>query len=151
MTNDVGDALYAASDYSLFGPTSLEDIRCRLSFIAASECNCVEGPHENALHDLAVDDAPAMLKVLEQADVAMKQVRNLHRRVHPVFVWSEGALRIDEPCPECNGKAGVHPCGCWGDRDVEYHCPTCRDEKGHLVLWPCDTAREVFTAEELAQ
>lgn len=150
MSDTVGDALYAASDYSLFGPTSLEDIRCRLSFIAASECNCVEGPHENAIHDLAADDAPAMLNVLEQADATLKQVRHLHRRVHPVFSWRDGGLTIYEPCLGCDGKSGVHPCGCWADEDLEYHCPTCRDEKGRLLPWPCDTARAAYTAEGLS-
>lgn len=105
MTNDIGDQLYAASDYSLFGPTSLEDIRCRLSFIAASECNCVEGPHENAIHDLAADDAPAMLKVLEQADATLKQVRHLHRPFTRNYTGGDGRTvcnhclgPVDWPC-----------------------------------------------------
>lgn len=70
------DDLVQASSDSLFAPETLEDIRCRLSFIAASECNCPEGPHENALHDLADDDVPVLLRVIEQmaAEIARLSV-----------------------------------------------------------------------------
>lgn len=69
---------------------------------------------------------------------AIAEIRQLHRRVHPVFNWSSG-LRLDEPCPECDGKAGVHPCGCWADEDMEYSCATCRDDKGRHTSYPCAT------------
>ena len=80
---------------------------------------------------------------------ALQPIRDRHRRVYPVFSWADGGLRIYEPCPTCDGKAGVHLCGCWADVDTEYRCATCRDDKGHLVPWPCDTARYAYTSEEL--
>lgn len=47
MSDDINQLVQAAST-SLFSPESLDDIRCRLSFIEASECNCGTGPHEDA-------------------------------------------------------------------------------------------------------
>lgn len=85
--------------------------------------------------------------MIEAAREALKPIRELHKPMHGVFSWSEG-LRMFDPCPDCGGKAGVHPCGCWGDSDVEFCCPTCRDEKGRHTDWPCATARLVYTAEE---
>lgn len=70
-------------------------------------------------------------------------IEALHRPVHPVFSWNSG-LRFDEPCPECNGKAGVHSCGCWSDEDAEFVCFECsRPSSGYLrrdIPWPCATA-----------
>lgn len=71
------DGLIQAVGDSLFAPETLEDIRCRLSFIAASECNCIEGPHENALHDLAHDDVPVLLQVIERLDGRLQKLREL--------------------------------------------------------------------------
>lgn len=69
------DDMVQASSDSLFAPGSLEDVRCRLSFIQASECNCDEGPHENALHDLANDDVPVLLSVIGRLDTELKTTR----------------------------------------------------------------------------
>ena len=70
-------------------------------------------------------------------------IEALHRPVHPVFSWN-GGLRFEEPCPECHGKAGVHPCGCWADEDTQYECLECAQPKGdgarRVVPWPCSTA-----------
>ncbi|AYQ99399.1 hypothetical protein I5H37_gp050 [Mycobacterium phage Filuzino] len=78
----------------------------------------------------------------------LKPIRELHRPVHAVFSWS-GGVQLYDPCSECNGKAGVHQCGCWGEQDVQYSCATCRDERGRLVDWPCSTAPLIYTSEEL--
>lgn len=69
------DELIQASSDSLFAPETLEDIRCRLSFIEASECNCNEGPHENALHDLADDDVPVLLRVVEKQAADIERLK----------------------------------------------------------------------------
>lgn len=53
-------------DGSIFAPETLRDIECRLSFIEASECNCNDSPHENAIHDLAHTDVPALLLAIKQ-------------------------------------------------------------------------------------
>lgn len=69
-------------------------------------------------------------------------IKALHRPVHFVFSWSTG-LRVEEPCPECHGKAGVHPCGCWADEDTQYECLECAQPKGggsrRVSPWPCPT------------
>lgn len=70
-------------------------------------------------------------------------VGSLHRPVHFVFSWSSG-LRYEEPCPECHGKAGTHPCGCWADEDMRFECLECAlgpaSGSRRVVLWPCPTA-----------
>jgi hypothetical protein len=71
MNDNIDDAIRSAGD-SLFSPETLDDITARLALIAHSECNCGTTPHENALHDLAVDDVPVLLRVVER----------LHRK-HP--------------------------------------------------------------------
>lgn len=62
-------------DGSIFAPETLQDVKCRLSFIEASECNCAEGPHENAIHDLAHHDVPVLLKVIEHMAEASTNIR----------------------------------------------------------------------------
>jgi len=52
-------------DGSIFEPESLQDICERLGYIDEHECVCNESPHLNALHDLAYDDVPALLTVLD--------------------------------------------------------------------------------------
>lgn len=75
MSKELDDALYAASDYSLFGPESLQQVRDRLEFIDAHDCDCDELPHSNALHDLAHDDVPALIKVIEQLAAEVERLR----------------------------------------------------------------------------
>lgn len=71
-------------------------------------------------------------------------VEALHRPTHPIFNWQSG-LRYEDPCPDCHGKAGVHPCGCWSDVDTEYVCRECDHPKNggsrRPTPWPCPTAR----------
>ncbi len=45
-------------------------------------------------------------------------------------------------CETCHGKAGVHECGCWAERDREPVCGHCMDGwHGASVPWPCPTIR----------
>lgn len=63
---DTADELIQATGDSLWAPESLKEVRDRLEYIDAHECHCGEGPHANALHDLAHDDVPVLLRVIEQ-------------------------------------------------------------------------------------
>ena len=89
-------------------------------------------------------------KLTEAARAMAEPLRELHRPVHPIFSWSTG-LQLLDPCPGCDGKAGYHPCGCWGDADVEFVCRTCRDDRGRHVDWPCANAEHLYTTEELTR
>lgn len=85
-----------------------------------------------------VEDVPVM------AD-ALLRVLDLHRRAHAVFSWNSGT-KYEDPCPNCDGKAGVHDCGCWADRDIEYVCAEChrlgsRSSGVYDYAWPCATVR----------
>ncbi len=76
---------------------------------------------------------------------AVEAVMEAHRRSHAVFSWATGGVRFEDPCPDCDGKAGVHPCGCWADVDIEYVCAEC-DKSKERAAWPCPTIRAIEAA-----
>jgi hypothetical protein len=46
-------------------------------------------------------------------------------------------------CPECNGKAGTHPCGCWAESDLWPICGECGEQPTPFEDedYPCPTVR----------
>ena len=45
-------------------------------------------------------------------------------------------------CESCQGRAGVHGCGCWADEDRRPVCGVCNEGiKFQSVPWPCPTVR----------
>ncbi|MEH3142493.1 MAG: hypothetical protein PGN37_20440 [Mycobacterium kyogaense] len=68
LTSEQVDARLSAfkfsPDGSIFGPDSLQDICDRVALIGSTDCPCGTSPHLNALHDLALTDLPALLRVL---------------------------------------------------------------------------------------
>lgn len=94
--SDHDDELHACSDYSLFGPESLQQIRDRLEDIDATECDCDELPHSNALHDLAHDDVPALLRFVEHLQGEVEKWRaqtELRAQVSVRLAVQAGALQ----------------------------------------------------------
>lgn len=68
MTDTADDLLEShkfSPDGSIWAPETLKQVQDRLEYIDAHECDCGETPHEDALHDLAHDDVPVLLKVIE--------------------------------------------------------------------------------------
>lgn len=88
----------------------------------------------------------ALIARAEAAEVKVAAVEVLHRRSYAVFSWATGGVRYEEPCPDCGGKAGVHPCGCWADTDMEYVCSECKEGQ-KSVSWPCPTVRAIQESE----
>lgn len=92
-----------------------------------------------------IDHINAKMHRLEaERDVALStiaKVEALHVRAHAVFSWAQGGVRYEEPCPDCDGKAGVHGCGCWADSDIGYVCAECDRGSKDTVPWPCPTIR----------
>ena len=115
--------------------------------LAAVERLTRERDDDRRVADIAVDQKRRLLRERDEARAEVERLRAgieaLHRPVLPVFSWRDG-LRFEEPCPECHGKAGVHPCGCWADEDTQYECLECAQPKGggsrRVSPWPCPTA-----------
>ena len=77
-------------------------------------------------------DARAILPVIVAA--VLKPIRELH------YPADNDAARTPR-CPECLGKAGVHPCGCWADEDQQPVCGHCYWLRSVREPWPCPTVR----------
>ena len=112
------------------------------------ECESCAGSGRdcNSIHNLVtMDDARQMAAVvlddLAVAEARMADVRALHRPAYNDTARSP-------ICPDCDGKAGVHPCGCWADTDYEPVCAVCNQgHKGMSVPWPCETIRAIDGGE----
>lgn len=77
-------------------------------------------------------------------------VRALHRPAHAVSSGNGGTI-YEDPCPECHGAPGVHPCGCWADTQIEYVCAECHSlgvlSKGvYDYDYPCPTIHALEAA-----
>lgn len=48
-------------------------------------------------------------------------------------------------CPDCKGKAGTHPCGCWASYDIYPVCGECGEQPTPYEDedYPCPTARRL--------
>lgn len=68
-------------DGSIWVPETLQQVRDRIEYIDAHECDCDELPHSNALHDLANDDVPVLLKVIEQQAAEVERLRGQVRQM----------------------------------------------------------------------
>lgn len=77
---------------------------------------------------------------------ALAPIRELHRPVQLIHSWAAGYTRMEDRCPDCRGKAGVHACGCWSDEDCSYSC-SC----GHTTWADCQTALLIYTSSELEE
>lgn len=82
---------------------------------------------------------------LGELQAQIQRVRGLHKRAHAIFNWNTG-IHYEEPCDSCDGKAGVHDCGCWADTDVEFVCAECHrlgsGSRGvYDYTYPCPTIK----------
>lgn len=93
----------------------------------------------------APEDIAALLAEVERLRGQIDAAKALHRPAYAVFSWN-GGTRYEDPCPECHGAPGVHPCGCWADTQVEYVCAECHrlgcESRGvYDYDYPCPTIR----------
>ncbi|NOR03669.1 hypothetical protein HGK72_26825 [Mycolicibacterium fortuitum] len=92
MTDAQTDRMLEAHKFSpegsIWAPESLQQVRGRLEFIDAHECDCGETPHESALHDLAHDDVPVLLKVIERQATEVERLRS-YKSLPPGMVWQD--------------------------------------------------------------
>ncbi len=55
-------------------------------------------------------------------------------------------------CPDCHGKAGTHPCGCWAKYDTVPVCGVCWEGWKYIAVeWPCPTVRLLDAIEAEVQ
>lgn len=92
----------------------------------------------------------SLIAEVEQLREQIDAVRALHRPSHAVFSWN-GGTRYEDPCPECHGAPGVHPCGCWADTQIEYVCAECHrlgcgSREVYDYDYPCPTIRALEAA-----
>ena len=81
-------------DGSIWAPESLQQVRDRLARIESTPCMCVDEPHDNALHDLAHDDVPVLLRLIERLQATIERVRALAQDLATVdTVWHTDYIR----------------------------------------------------------
>ena len=82
---------------------------------------------------LAVQRADAVTAERDALAAKLDRVRALH------YAADNDAARTPV-CEHCQGKAGVHSCGCWADSDRHRVCGHCYGEgRFERVSWPCPT------------
>ena len=84
-------------------------------------------------------DALAAVKALTARAEAAEQTI---QRVRAIHYAADNDVALTPVCSNCEGKAGVHDCGCWADEDRQPVCGHCKEGwKGSPVDYPCETIR----------
>lgn len=130
---------------------SLEDVPALLDLLAeqvtATRAVMAERDAARREERLRAEVLAATTSRLRGAEDALDAVRALHREAHAVFSWGgeNRGLRYEDPCQDCHGAPGVHPCGCWADSQTEYVCAECHRTQGGGpdASWPCPTIRAI--------
>ena len=88
------------------------------------------------VQDMAAFEAPSTLRAeRDELAAAVERVRALH------YAADNDPARTPI-CPDCHGKAGIHPCGCWAETDREHVCGVCNEGcKDMATPYPCATIR----------
>ena len=60
---------------SPYAPRTIDQIQERLHRIETNECRCGASTHENALHDLAADDVPALIRLVDLLARKLEETR----------------------------------------------------------------------------
>ncbi len=90
----------------------------------------------------ALGAVQALTERAEKAEQAIQRVRAIHYA-------ADNDLARTPVCSNCEGRAGVHDCGCWADEDRQPVCGHCNESwKGASVPWPCATVRALDGGEQ---
>jgi hypothetical protein len=132
---------------SIFAPESLDDVRARLASIEETGCPCLEGDHQNALHDLAHDDVPVLLRAIEQlsakverlaADESVIWAVNVLRKHGINGVMYDKLVSVEQMGhrhdPECESRSKVNHI------DGKTYCASCG------AVWSSDGFTDNFTS-----
>lgn len=140
MTDTADDLLEShkfSPDGRIWAPETLKQVRDRLEYIDAHECDCGETPHEDALHDLAHDDVPVLLKIIERlAPRRIETAADLD-----ALPKAGTVVRADDGEFYCS--AGLMPSGetWWTRFDFEKSHKTSEVALPATVLWSPEAAR----------
>lgn len=97
------------------------------------------------LGDPAGPDPLQLFEVLSAAELERLLSAAKAAIVAPALALHYPALNTPDRqpvCPDCWGRSGAHPCGCWNPGpDLEPVCGTCQthDRHPHAVPYPCPT------------
>ena len=106
-------------------PHSLSALRQAADYLRSEERHWWADTIMAAIETLTRDDSSAV--------EAIERVRALH------YAANNDSDRTPL-CEECQGRAGVHPCGCWAEKDRQPVCGHCNvADLGQRVPWPCPT------------
>ena len=102
---------------------------------------------EGSVSDLdLITSAPTWLaELLAEVDALTARAEAAEQtiqRVRAIHYAADNDLARTPVCSNCEGRAGVHDCGCWADEDRQPVCGHCNEGwKGASVPWPCETIR----------
>ena len=107
-----------------------------IEYVGCPECDRDQDPEPACLiHDTSGEEVRGWRHLADVRAARIARVRALH------YAADNDAARTPI-CETCHGKAGVHECGCWAERDREPVCGHCMDGwHGASVPWPCPTIR----------
>ena len=147
LTAVTGDGPHASANAKLYAhaPSDLAALIAEVERLRATVI--VEQNRRQPWVKLAHQNAQEVKRLREQVDA----VKALHRPAHAVFSWNGGTI-YEDPCPQCHGAPGVHPCGCWADTQLEYVCAECHRlgvlSKGvYDYTYPCPTIHALEVGE----
>lgn len=79
QTDRMLEAHKFSQDGSIWAPETLQQVRDRLERIDEYPCHCGTSEHTDALHDLANDDVPVLLKVIERQATEVERLQAARR------------------------------------------------------------------------
>ena len=92
---------------------------------------------------------PDALEAVKALTARAEAAEQTNQRVRAIHYAADNDLARTPVCSNCEGKAGVHDCGCWADEDRQPVCGHCNEGwKGASVPWPCATVRALDGGEQ---
>ena len=106
-------------------------------------------PADPELQHKAADWLAELLAEVDALTARAEAAEQTIQRVRAIHYAADNDVALTPVCSNCEGKAGVHDCGCWADEDRQPVCGHCKEgSKGIRVDWPCETIRALDGGEQ---